>query len=100
VRALVYAHGRPYAGLWHSSLAVAGARGGTLDRLYRNTAAADNLHAKTGFIRRARTLSGYVRAANGELIAFSFLYNGPNTTGARAAQEDLGVLLAEFDGRY
>jgi hypothetical protein len=28
------------------------------------------------------------------LIAFSFLYNGSNTSGARQAQLDLGTLLA------
>jgi len=98
VRALVYAHSQPYSDLWHRSLAVAADPDGTMSRLYRGTAAAGNLHAKTGFIRRVRTLSGYVRARNGELIAFSFLYNGANTNGARAVQEQLGVLLADYGG--
>ena len=98
VRALVYAHQQPYSELWHSSLAVAGDPDGTMSRMYRNTPAAGNLHAKTGYIRRVRTLSGYVRAANGELIAFSFLYNGSNTNGARTVQEELGVLLANYRG--
>jgi D-alanyl-D-alanine carboxypeptidase/D-alanyl-D-alanine-endopeptidase (penicillin-binding protein 4) len=99
VRALVYAQGRPYSDLWHASLAVAADPGGTMNRLYRGSAAAGNLHAKTGFISRVRTLSGYVRAANGELIAFSFLYNGGNTNGARTVQEQLGVLLADYAGQ-
>lgn len=98
VRALVYAHEQPYSELWHRTLAVAGDRHGTMSRLYRNTPAEGNLHAKTGYIRRVRTLSGYVTAMNGELIAFSFLYNGPNTNGARSVQEQLGVLLAEYGG--
>ncbi|MEX2581918.1 MAG: D-alanyl-D-alanine carboxypeptidase/D-alanyl-D-alanine-endopeptidase [Gemmatimonadota bacterium] len=98
VRALVYAHQQPYSELWHASLALAADPGGTMNRLYRGTAAADNLHAKTGYIRRVRTLSGYVTAANGDLIAFSFLYNGGNTNGARTVQEELGVLLAEHGG--
>jgi serine-type D-Ala-D-Ala carboxypeptidase/endopeptidase (penicillin-binding protein 4) len=96
VRTLVYAHGAPWSDLFHRSMAVAGAAGGTMSRMYRNTPAAGNLHAKTGYIRSVRTLSGYVRAANGDLIAFSFLYNGGNTNGARAVQERLGVLLAEY----
>lgn len=96
VRTLVYAHQAPWSELFHNSLAVAADRSGTMRRLYRNTAAAGNLHAKTGYIRGVRTLSGYVRAANGELIAFSFLYNGGNTNGARAVQEQLGVLLADY----
>src|SRR5690606_28369641 len=95
---LVYAHGRGYSDLWHRSMAIAADPAGSMSRLYGGTPAAGNLHGKTGFISRVRALSGYVRAANGELIAFSFLYNGPNTNGARAAQEELGVLLAEFDG--
>lgn len=99
VRALIYADMRPYSETFHRSLAVAGDRDGTMNRLYRGTDAEGNLHAKTGFIRGVRTLSGYVRSRSGELIAFSFLYNGGNTNGARAVQEDLGVLLAEYGGR-
>ncbi len=98
VRALVYAHGRPYGELYHRSLAVAADREGTMRRLYRNTAAAGNLHAKTGYIGGARTLSGFVRARNGELIAFSFLYNGKGTSAARGVQQELGVLLADYGG--
>jgi serine-type D-Ala-D-Ala carboxypeptidase/endopeptidase (penicillin-binding protein 4) len=99
VKALVYAHGRPYSKMWHESLAVAADPGGTMTRMYRNTAAAGNLHAKTGYIRGVRTLSGYVTARNGDLIAFSFLYNGRNTNGARTVQQELGVLLADYAGR-
>ncbi len=98
VRALVYAHQQPYSELFHSSLAVAGEQGGTMARLFVGTPAAGNLHAKTGFINGVRTLSGYVTAANGEMIAFSFLYNGANTSGARGAQTQLGTLLATYDG--
>lgn len=96
VRALVYAHGRPYSDLFHRSMAVAADRDGTLRRLFVGTAAAGNLHAKTGYINGVRALSGYVRAANGELIAFGFLYNGRNTFGARDAQTELGTLLADY----
>jgi serine-type D-Ala-D-Ala carboxypeptidase/endopeptidase (penicillin-binding protein 4) len=96
VRALVYGHRAPWSDVLHRSMAVAADRSGTLSRMYRGTAAAGNLHAKTGYIRGVRTLSGYVRAANGELIAFSFLFNGANTNGARVVQEELGVLLAEY----
>lgn len=98
VRALVYAHRQPYSELFHRSMAVAADPNGTMSRLYRNGPAANNLHAKTGYIRGVRTLSGYVRGANGELIAFSFLYNGGNTNGARVVQEELGELLARYAG--
>jgi D-alanyl-D-alanine carboxypeptidase/D-alanyl-D-alanine-endopeptidase (penicillin-binding protein 4) len=98
VRALVYAHNRSYSDIFHGSLAVAADPSGSMSRMFRNSAAARNLHAKTGFISRSRTLSGYVQARSGELIAFSFLYNGANTNAARAAQQELGILLAEFGG--
>jgi serine-type D-Ala-D-Ala carboxypeptidase/endopeptidase (penicillin-binding protein 4) len=99
VRMLAYAHGRPYSESFHQSMAVAADREGSMARMYNNTPAAGNLHAKTGYIRNVRTLSGYVRARNGEMIAFSFLFNGANTNGARAVQEELGVMLAEYGGR-
>jgi serine-type D-Ala-D-Ala carboxypeptidase/endopeptidase (penicillin-binding protein 4) len=98
VRTLIYAHRAPWSELFHKSMAVAADPSGTLSRLYRGSAAAGNLHAKTGYIRHVRALSGYVRAANGELIAFSFLYNGSNTNGARVVQENLGILLADYRG--
>jgi serine-type D-Ala-D-Ala carboxypeptidase/endopeptidase (penicillin-binding protein 4) len=98
VRVLVYAHQKPYSELWHRSMAVGGDPAGSMSRLYRGTPAAGNLHGKTGYINGVRALSGYVQAANGELIAFSFLYNGGNTGGARGAQEQLGVLLAQYRG--
>ncbi len=100
VLALLRAHHAPYSELFHQSMAVAGRRDGTLVRMFRGTPAEGNLHAKTGFIRGARTLSGYVRSADGQLIVFSFLFNGNNTNGARAAQEGLGTLLATYtEGR-
>ena len=96
VRALIYAHKSPFSQPFHESMALAGDRKGTLRRLFRGTAAEKNLHAKTGYINDVRTLSGYVRAKNGELIAFSFLYNGKGTSAARGVQTELGTLLADF----
>ena len=99
IRVLMHANQAPYAAAFHTSLAVAGERSGTLRRLFTGTPAAGNLRAKTGFINNVRTLSGFVTAANGELIAFSFFYNGRGTSPARGVQTDLGVLLAEFGPR-
>jgi D-alanyl-D-alanine carboxypeptidase/D-alanyl-D-alanine-endopeptidase (penicillin-binding protein 4) len=75
---------------------VAGKPGGTLNRMFVGTPAAGNLHAKTGYIRDVRTLSGYVKTADGELVVFSMLYNGKGTSGARGVQQNLGVLLASY----
>jgi PBP4 family serine-type D-alanyl-D-alanine carboxypeptidase len=94
VRALVYADGAPFSAEFHASLAVAGDPKGTLRRLFRGSPAENNLHAKTGYIDDVRTLSGYVRDRDGELIAFSFLYNGRGTSAARGVETELGTLLA------
>lgn len=96
VSALAYADRRPWSKAFHESLAVAGDPEGTMNRLFRGTAAEGNLHAKTGYIRGVRTLSGYVTTEGGERVAFSFLYNGRNTSGARGVQTQLGNLLAEY----
>ncbi len=62
--------------------------------MFTSGPAAGNLHAKTGYIRGVRTLSGYVTTAGGEQVVFSFLYNGRGTSGARGVQIQLGELLA------
>lgn len=96
VRALVFADGQPFSEAFHRSLAVAGDPKGTLGRLFRGSAAENNLHAKTGYIQGVRTLSGYVRDRNGELIAFSILFNGRGTSAARGVETELGELLANY----
>jgi len=98
VAALAYAHERPWSKSFHESMAVAADPKGTMRRMFNGTAAAGNLHAKTGYINRVRTLSGYVKTRNGETVVFSFLYNGNNTGGARGVQQNLGILLAEYAG--
>jgi D-alanyl-D-alanine carboxypeptidase/D-alanyl-D-alanine-endopeptidase (penicillin-binding protein 4) len=58
----------------YDALPVAGVDGTISDRM-RGTAAAGNVHAKTGFVDRARSLSGYVTTADGVTLIFSFLCN-------------------------
>jgi D-alanyl-D-alanine carboxypeptidase/D-alanyl-D-alanine-endopeptidase (penicillin-binding protein 4) len=96
VRALIFAHRQPWGARFHESLAVAGERGGTMNRMFVGTPAQGNLHAKTGYINDVRTLSGFVKTASGENVVFSFLYNGRNTGGARGVQQNLGNLLATY----
>lgn len=96
VSALAFAAGRPWSQTFHESLAIGGDPGGTLRRMFNGTPADGKLHAKTGYIRQVRTLSGYVTTASGEQVAFSFLYNGRNTSGARGVQQQLGDLLASY----
>lgn len=67
-----------------------------LGRMYR-TAAAGNLRAKTGTIERVSALSGVVRAADGERLAFSILLNrAPSVARAKAVENQVGARLASF----
>ena len=99
VRALVYAHGPPVLGALpqlagrgrgrrghHAAPLPQHGRGGQPPRQ-------DRLHR-----RRAHALRLTSEPTNGELIAFSFLYNGRGTSAARGVQEELGVLLADYGG--
>jgi D-alanyl-D-alanine carboxypeptidase/D-alanyl-D-alanine-endopeptidase (penicillin-binding protein 4) len=99
VAAMVYAHRQPWSDTFHESLAIAGDRRGSMRSLFVGTPAAGKLHAKTGYIRNVRTLSGYVPTTSGDTVVFSFLYNGRNTSGARGAQTQLGNLLVNYSGR-
>lgn len=95
--ALKAADRAPWRETLHRSLPIAASREGTLERMFApGSPAAGNLHAKTGYIRHVRTLSGYVRTASGERVVFSMLYNGRSDGQARVVQRDLGNLLASY----
>jgi D-alanyl-D-alanine carboxypeptidase/D-alanyl-D-alanine-endopeptidase (penicillin-binding protein 4) len=85
--------------MWESywqTLPEAGGPGG-LRRMYR-TGAERNLRAKTGTIDNVSALSGYVRAANGERLAFAILANEvPSTSQAKRIEDAIGARLAAFD---
>jgi serine-type D-Ala-D-Ala carboxypeptidase/endopeptidase (penicillin-binding protein 4) len=67
-------------------------------RRMRQTAAQGNLRAKTGTIDRVSALSGYVRAANGERLAFAIISNNvPSTWMAKRVEDAIGARLAEFE---
>lgn len=95
IKLLDYAHDAPWAATFHASLPVAGE-----SELLRNrmkfTPAQGNLHAKTGTTNEVISLAGYATAANGEVIAFSFIYNGRDRWNARATIDAMGATLASF----
>ena len=67
-----------------------------LGRMYQ-TAAANNLRAKTGTIDGVSALTGMVRTQDGERLAFSIMVNGPPSIGrAKQLENEIGVHLAEF----
>jgi serine-type D-Ala-D-Ala carboxypeptidase/endopeptidase (penicillin-binding protein 4) len=65
---------RPDADVFINALPIAGVDG-TLERRLRGTAAQGNVHAKTGDISGARTLSGYVTTRDGERFVFVLMAN-------------------------
>jgi len=92
---LSYMAASPFWEPYWESLPEAGARDG-LRRMYK-TGAERNLRAKTGTINRVSALSGYVRAANGERLAFSIISNAvPSTWRAKRVEDAIGARLAAF----
>jgi serine-type D-Ala-D-Ala carboxypeptidase/endopeptidase (penicillin-binding protein 4) len=84
---------------WRDSLTIGGVDG-TLRRRFSGTRASGNVRGKTGTIDQVSALSGYVRTAAGEELAFSIVVNGVNEAGMRtSAIDDMVVYLANFDGR-
>lgn len=65
---------RPDFDLFYQALPIAGVDGTIATRM-RGTAAANNVHAKTGSIANVRSLSGYVTTADGERLVFVMIAN-------------------------
>jgi D-alanyl-D-alanine carboxypeptidase/D-alanyl-D-alanine-endopeptidase (penicillin-binding protein 4) len=95
VHLLQHVSAQDYADSFWESLPEAGNRR-ELPRMYQS-AAAGNLKAKTGTIRRVSALSGIVRSAEGEAILFSILSNRvPSTSRAKRIEDGIGIELASF----
>jgi D-alanyl-D-alanine carboxypeptidase/D-alanyl-D-alanine-endopeptidase (penicillin-binding protein 4) len=95
IHLLSYAHRGPWSSAFHGSLPVAG-ESELLRRRMRSTPAQGNLHAKTGTTDTVIGLGGYVTARNGEIVAFSFLYNGADRWNAKSTMDAMGATLANF----
>ena len=84
-----------------ASLPIAGVDG-TLRRRLRGTAAEGNVRAKTGTLRWANSLSGYVTSEAGERLAFSVMLNRSIVPPGRFGRDDvdaIALMLARFSGR-
>ena len=66
---------------YYNSMPIAGVDG-TIDTRMKGTPAEGNVHAKTGTLAKARSLSGYVTTADGERLIFSILANNTTTPGS------------------
>lgn len=86
--------------VFYDALPIAGVDG-TIRTRMAGTAAANNMHAKTGTIEFVRSLSGYVTTADGDRLVFSFLSNHFTTRVSEItrAQDAIGVLLANYRSR-
>ena len=95
VHLLSYAHRAPWGSVFHASMPVAG-ESELMRRRMRRTPAHGNLHAKTGTTNTVASLTGYVTALNGEVLAFAFIYNGRDRGNARLAMDRMGPTMANF----
>ncbi len=87
----------PVGDLFYSSLPIAGVDGTIRNRM-KNTAAENNVRAKTGTISRAKALSGYVTTKDGELLSFVMMVNNYTVPTAKAnfVQDWVCERLANF----
>ena len=74
VALLVAMDRHPHAAAFRDSLPIAGVDG-TLEKRMRGTAAEGRVAAKTGTLRLANALAGYVTTARGERLAFAVVVN-------------------------
>jgi D-alanyl-D-alanine carboxypeptidase/D-alanyl-D-alanine-endopeptidase (penicillin-binding protein 4) len=92
----------PCGEIFLEALPIAGVDG-TLKGRMKNTAAAGKVRAKTGSLRWAASLSGYVTTAVGERLAFCIMLNRYHSTDparpARAEVDAIAVMLAGLTAR-
>ncbi len=94
VRVLNTMRTRPEFPVFYDALPIAGVDGTIASRM-KNTAAQNNVHAKTGTVDKARSLSGYVTTADGRMLVFSFLCNN-FTVPNRAVEKVQDAILARL----
>jgi D-alanyl-D-alanine carboxypeptidase/D-alanyl-D-alanine-endopeptidase (penicillin-binding protein 4) len=86
---------------YRDALPIAGVDG-TLRNRMKGTAAANNVRAKTGTLRWANALSGFVTTAGGGHWAFSIMLNRyhslPGESPGRAEVDAIAVMLADYAG--
>jgi serine-type D-Ala-D-Ala carboxypeptidase/endopeptidase (penicillin-binding protein 4) len=83
--------------VFYNAMPIAGVDG-TLETRMKGTPAEGNVHAKTGSIGGARSLSGYVTTADGERLIFSLLANNFTTRSAEITSigDQVAAALASY----
>ncbi len=100
VRVLRFMSRHPYFSSFYDALPVAGVDG-TIQTRMKGTKAERNVRAKTGTIANVRCLSGYLRTADGELLAFAMMANNflISNRSAEYVQDSALERLAAFSRR-
>jgi len=96
VQLLGYAQRQPWGAEFVASLPVAG-QDGTLENRMRGTAAAGQVHAKTGLVEHVNSLSGYATTRRGAHLIFAIFGNNTGTHGREAinAVDSICVAMVE-----
>jgi len=86
--------------VYESTLPIAG-RDGTLEQRMKGTAADGKALVKSGSMTGVRTVAGYVRTADGQMLAFAIFANNFDNSAAviNAATDAVVVRLAGFRSR-
>ena len=100
VRVLATMEKDPDFPIFYNALPIAGVDGTIRNRM-KGTAAQGNLHAKTGSLQHAISLSGYVTTADGDRLIFSILCNNFTTpsSAVTAVGNAIGAALASYHSR-
>lgn len=97
---LVKAESQSWFQTWYNALPVAGNSdplvGGTLASRMVGTAAANNVHAKTGSETGVSALSGYVTSADGEHLVFSLVENNFLPSSVKNVEDAVAEELANY----
>lgn len=77
----------------YNSLPVGG-ESGSLKRMFRSTAAAGNVRAKSGTIKRVRSFTGYATTKDGQRLAFCIIANNFSGSGGAIRRKMEQVMIA------
>jgi PBP4 family serine-type D-alanyl-D-alanine carboxypeptidase len=97
VRIFKFMYRHRYFQQFYDALPIAGVDG-TIGSRMKGTRAENNVHAKTGSIAYVRSLSGYVRTADGEMLVFPIIANNflVSSKAAEYVQDAAVERLASF----